>query len=78
MGKKEDNEISNIQEFRTHSLKQNFPKVILLSGEEKIISAWVCMKCTITPTYRGFYEHPDQLSLTNIMAYIFFCCKVYY
>jgi hypothetical protein len=78
MGKKEDNEISKIQEFRIHSIKQNFPKVILLSEEEKVISVWVCMKCTITPTDRGFYEHLGQLSLTNIMVYIFYCCKVYY
>ena len=65
MGKKEDIEFANLQEFRIHSLQQKLSKIILLPEKEKVISAWTGMKCTIVPTYRGFDEHPGQLYLTN-------------
>lgn len=65
MGKKEDIEIASLKGFRIHSLQQKLSKVILLPEEEKVISAWAGIRCTIAPTYRGFKEYPGQLYLTS-------------
>ncbi len=46
-------------------LQQKLSKVIFLPEEEKVLSAWFSMRCTIAPTFRGYAEHPGLLYLTN-------------
>jgi hypothetical protein len=64
MRKKEDNEISNLQDFRIHKLQQQLSKVIFLSMEEKVISAWTGNRI-LRPYSRGSVEASGQLFLTN-------------
>jgi hypothetical protein len=57
MGYKEDFERARFQE--------KLSKVILLPEEEKVISTWVGVRCTLAPPYRGLKEYPGQLYLTS-------------